>query len=290
MTADIDIKSFLSSPHCKSLARATADTYRHAINSLTSFISGRAGNRPEPSITADLLNDYTQHMAGLGKSGKTIQQYITIIKIAMRSIGHPIEYTYRIPNAEKKAHKLKSMNRWFTEDEIRQCLGYRWPEFHIRNHLIVRLMIETGARVREIANVRFKDVAMTKKTVWLTDSKTEPRPVFYSDDTKRSFEKLLRATNVIIFDHQARKVFPSPQHIKKIITDMLVDIGIKDSKDGRGPHTFRHYSATYLHYVGGMSLADIGRLFGDKPEMIRDRYLHPTPEMMQAKMEKAMNW
>jgi integrase len=57
--------------------------------------------------------------------------------------------------------------------------------------------------------------------------------------------------------------------MKRIVNDMLKGLALKDGKDGRGPHTFRHYFATYLCYVGGMEISDIGFLMGDTPDMIR---------------------
>ena len=121
--------------------------------------------------------------------------------------------------------------------------------------------------------------------VWLRESKTQPRAVFFSLETGKVFEKVVREKQAQIWTKSVN-LFPSVGHIKRIINDMLRDLGLKNEKDGRGPHTFRHYCATYLHYVGGMSISDIGFLLGDTPDMIRERYLHPTPEMLKGRMDK----
>ena len=71
---------------------------------------------------------------------------------------------------------------------------------------------------------------------------------------------------------------------------MLSDLGMKKIKDGRGCHTFRHYCATHLFYVGGMGLNDIATLLGDAPETIRSTYLHPTPKMLYKRVKQAMGW
>jgi integrase len=84
-------------------------------------------------------------------------------------------------------------------------------------------------------------------------------------------------------------LFPGVGHMKRIVNDMLVDLDLKNGADGRGPHTFRHYCATHLHYIGNVSISDIGFLLGDTPDMIRSSYLHPTPEMLKGRMENVWN-
>ena len=76
--------------------------------------------------------------------------------------------------------------------------------------------------------------------------------------------------------------------IKKIVTNMLTDLGLKNGADGRGPHTFRHWLATYLHYEQDVSMMDIAFLFGDKVETIRDNYIHPTPRMLRRRVMGAL--
>jgi integrase len=271
----------------KDLAKDTLDSYHHSLQAFVDFSSDRIQSVEE--ITTDTFEKYTAYLREhKGCSGTSIQQYVTILKLMLRWADHPVEYTYRLPSKERKLVKLKRMNRWFTEQDVSRCLGYRFPVHHDRNHLAVRLMVETGARVREIAQVTSIDVDPDKCMVWLRESKTEPRPVFYSTETGKVFDQVIRSRQVHMWNRYI-KLFPSVGHIKKIINDMLKDLGLKNGKDGRGPHTFRHYCATYLHYVGGMSISDIGFLLGDTPGMIRDRYLHPTPEMLKGRMDKVWN-
>ena len=199
----------------------------------------------------------------------------------------PIEFTHHVSSRERKQQKRKSLNRWFDESDVKKCLEYRFPSDHTRNHLLVRVLLETGARIREIADLTLDRVDFDNNTLWISDSKTEPRPVFISDDTQSIFESLfieqkLHPQQGFHGVNEKVKIFPSTNRLKAIIHEMLVDLKIKTPRDGRGPHTFRHYVATLLHYDGGMSLTDLGFLLGDKPETIRDNYLHPTAKMLQA--------
>ena len=85
-------------------------------------------------------------------------------------------------------------------------------------------------------------------------------------------------------------LFPSTARIRQVVNEMLKDLGLKNGADGRGPHTFRHYTASYLFYAGNMRIEDIAFLMGDTVDMIRTRYLHPTPMMLRERVAKAMGW
>jgi integrase len=225
------------------LAKDTLDSYYHSLQAFVDFSANRIQSVEE--INTDTLEKYTAYLREhKGCSGTSIQQYVTILKLMLRWADHPIEYTYRLPSKERKLVKLKLMNRWFTEEDISRCIGYRFPVHHDRNHLAVRLMVETGARVREIARITSVDVDMDKQMVWLRESKTQPRAVFFSPETGRVFEKVIQNKQFTMWNKPVN-LFPSVGHIKKIINDMLMDLGLKNGKDGRGPHTFRHYGERY---------------------------------------------
>lgn len=298
MTTQISLTTmtneFMASPNFTSLALSTQDFYRSIINTLLEICDETTSCGP-----AGFLSTVAAALDARGVCGTSIQLYITVAKIIFRWAGQPVEFTYRIPSAERKAAKIKRLNRWFNEQDIEACLGHDFGNNHERNHLMIRLFVETGARVRELANVKIDDVDLESNTIFLSDSKTQPRPAFFSDETKVLLDLYMeriapgrRQIQMGLFSEKVenKNLFCSVQQIQKIVNDMLTDLELKNGKDGRGPHTFRHWCATYLHYVGGMSLTDIGFLLGDKPDMIRDRYLHPTPAMLQGRMKAAMGW
>jgi integrase len=86
------------------------------------------------------------------------------------------------------------------------------------------------------------------------------------------------------------EIFPDAPRITQMIMEMLEDLGLKKPRDGRGPHTFRHYLATRLFYVGNMRIEDIAFLLGDTTETIVNNYLDPTPLMLRERVSRAMRW
>jgi integrase len=263
----------------KDLRPETIRLYRNALNPLIAF--HRSTNNFQ-------LKDYANFLRENKCSGKTIQQYLTIAKMFLKWNGTPAEYTYRIPASERKQSQLKAINRWFTEADVEKCKNYKFPRSKnpLRNRAIVHLLIDTGARVREISRIKAKDINVTNKTVFLSDSKTEPRSAFFSEDTANIISAHKQRAILNLHD----RLFPSTKHVRKIVNDMLIDLELKKGADGRGPHTFRHYVATWLHYEGGMSIMDIAFLLGDTPGTIRDNYIHPTSSMLQRRVNGAMEW
>jgi len=233
-----------------------------------------------------VIDNYIQYMRKKKISGKSIQLYLIILKIFYRWMSVPLQYTYRLDSEELKSHAAKRKGRWFTESDIEKCLNYFNTDREVRNNIMVRLLVETGVRLNELANVRNMDVSVPERMIQIKVTKTMPRVVFFSPET----QKLI----IRYYDtHRTKKsdlLFSSRYNIKKLTKKMLDDLGLKTGRDGRGPHTFRHYCATWLFYVGSMQLMDIARLLGDTPEMIEKCYLHPTPDILRRKIDKAMAW
>lgn len=283
------IQEYLESPDVKKLAKSTRELYGHALNHADQFCKTTATlyQMEGPGLRDEAIPWLSENMAMFAEqlesknlSGKSIQQYLTCTKIFLKWAGYPVEFTYKISNKARQENKKKHLDRWFTEKDIEKCLDYRF-EGDIRYQAIVRLLVETGARVGEIAEIKPEDVHLEERHIFI-QGKTEPRPVIISDDTAVLLSTILGG---MIFD---TRLFPGVAKVKATITKMLEDLGLKNGKDGRGPHTFRHYTATYLFYEGDVRIEDIAFLLGDKVETIRERYLHPTPEMLRKRVGSSL--
>lgn len=289
------IEKYLKSSELRALTRRTREHYGVALSHLNSFLNSKGCIELSEAAQAQMMHGFCDYLREKRKTGATIQQYITITKMLMRWNRVPIDFTYRIPSEDKKRKQLKDADRWFNEKEIQLCREYSFPSINdpkimIRNQLMISLLIETGARIDEIANIKGKDFDLENNTVFLGISKTQVRPVFYSTETSKLVHDLHDLICVLFKSDWEYRIFPTTVFCKEIVTDMLNELGLKRQNDGRGPHTFRHYVATYLYYVGNMDLNDLSIFLGDKPETIRNNYLHPTPEMLRNRVKGAYGW
>ncbi|MFK5952480.1 MAG: site-specific integrase [Desulfobacterium sp.] len=284
------VNSYLQSPNTVALAEKTKTLYRAVLHKkLIPFCEINDITTLDDDFKTH-IGAYSKYLQASGLSAHSTQQYLTITKIFMTAIGAPIKFTFKIPRPAKQAFDLKHQKRWFNDRDIARCKTYPFPRNHIRNHVLVKLMVETGARVNEIANIKVGDIQLEKGTILLGVSKTIPRPVFFSQETGIYLGQYLAAKFPDPAMDTFKRIFPGSNQIWRIIIEMLTDLGMKSHGDGRGPHTFRHFTATDLHFVRGMDLTDVAFLLGDTPETISTRYLHPNAEMLQSRMKKASGW
>jgi integrase len=199
----------------------------------------------------------------------------------MKWTGHAVIATHRISDGERKKQQRKQLRRWFNKEDIAKCLAYTFPKSTPKNALLYRVIImllhDTGARVREIAKIEAEHIDIKNRALWLMESKSEPRAAFFSPTTQNMIENLKRALRR---RNWRGRIFPDTIRITQVVMEMLEDLGLKKPRDGRGPHTFRHYLATRLFYAGNMRIEDIAFLLGDTTETIVNNYPHPTPLMI----------
>ena len=277
------IQKYLESPDVTKLAKSTRDLYGYALGHLWDFL-----NKDPAWIDTVNMPGFAAYLESKNLSGKSIQQYLTCTKIFLKWAGYPTDFTYKISNEDRQTNKRKHLDRWFSKADIDKCLAYKFENCNgssLMYRVIVRLLEETGCRVGELATVTIGDIHIEDRYLFV-HGKTEPRPVIISDETAMMLDQYL--ATIISFSPDM-KVFPQVGKIKAVITKMLENLGLKNGNDGRGPHTFRHYTATYLFYQCDMRLEDIAFLLGDKVETIRERYLHPTPGMLRDRVYAAWN-
>jgi integrase len=277
------INEYLESPEVTALAETTRANYGYSLKSLQTYcvrnlISELGPGFPIQAFMDDLLTQVTAQSA---------RQYLTVIKMFFKHIGHPLDYAFKTPSAQKKAQKIKRLERWFSDEEIELCRNHEFPKHKFRlqrtrNRALVGLLIDTGARISEICAIKAEHVNFEKRIVHLGVSKTQPRAGFFSEHTEQFLRKMEMAMGLWFSD----TIFLPADTSKRIVIDMLKDLKIH--KPGRGPHTFRHWVANHLYFDKGMDLLDVAFLLGDSPEVIRKTYLHPTPAQMQKRLKGAM--
>ncbi len=286
------IKDFINSKDIRALSASSQAMYRYALASFRQFCYRETVG----DIDLYSVETFCGILLTNKKSISTIKQYLTIVKMYLKWAGNPIEYSFKAPAGAKKKQQLKQIERWFTEKEVASILEYRSQNgTALRNQIMVRLLFETGARIQEIACIAWKDVSLMDRTVWLRTSKTVPRPAFISRETN---SLLSRYQNTIEFnftgdDDEAeweKNLFPNVAQCKKVFTDMLVELGLKNGADGRGPHTCRHAFCSRMHYIGKMSVDDIAILVGDTASTVRDVYLHIPENILKEKYDTAWHF
>jgi len=285
------IYDYLCSDEVARLARNTQILYSYTLDHMERFMAetqtltpaDMSRLHPPYKLESFDMPGFAAFLEKRKLSGKTVQQYLTCAKVFLNWAGYHVEYTYRVSNKEIQANKRKHLDRWFSEEEIDMCLQYDFPHSHelgLMFKAIIHVLIETGCRVGEVSNLKPDDLDLDEQYI-IVHGKTEPRPVIISEETVEMIRNVLSEGRPLF---RGGKLFPSTDAIKSAVAGMLKDLGLKSTSDGRGPHTFRHYVATYLYYTGGMDIDSIAFLLGDTVDTIRSKYLHPTPNMIKKRV------
>jgi integrase len=284
------ISQYLNSPEYQSLSEESQKTYGYAINRFREFMVSQG----ETEITAETVmrnkDRFIRYMQNL--SGSSIRFYMQVVRIMMTAMKMPVpDFGYKLSELERRRNNRKQEGRWLTAADVDACYDYVWEQNHTRNHCIIRLLAESGLRVQELADLRWSDLNIAGRTARVNKSKTTVRTVIYSPATAAHL-KTYRSRYIRKHGISSESLlFPIQKAaIKQIIKLMFTALGIKTGADGRGCHVFRHWAATNMYYNGGMALEDVAKLLGDKPQTIFNTYLHPTDEMLAARVEKAMGW
>ena len=283
-----EIDGYLTSPDILALALATQKAYGYSMGHLREYCRRRAIHsfedfQPRMPLYAKWLKQERQI------TDQSVQQHINNVKIFLAWLGHPVEYTYKISNHDKQAKKRKHSKRWLSENEVAMCLNYPFENSskinQIKYRLIIRLLVETGCRAKELACLQGYEVDIDEQTLYLSTSKTEPRPAFFSPITQELFLKLKKKKGA-----WKGELFPSVDRIKQVVNEMLGELGLKNGKDGRGPHVFRHYMSSYLFFIGKMRIEEIAVLMGDTVQIVQSVYLHAPELVLREKISAAWGW
>ena len=215
------IQQFFDSQRKGALAESTKKMYRGvARTKLIPFCKTKSIMRLDETFN-DHMEEYAQYLRDTGASAQTALEYLTVTKQFFAFHGYDIKSSYRIPRADKQAWDLKQEQRWFSEDEVAMCRTYKFRINHIRNHLLVRLFSETGARINEVANIRLRDVDFRMKTLLLHHSKTIPRSVKLNAETSIYMQWHIQDKFPDPDQSFNSNIFPRKNMIYKIIMEML---------------------------------------------------------------------
>ena len=230
MQIDPLIDEFLQERVVRGLAVQTVDQYRWALTRLRKVASEMPETRREilPAMADPALSNESRR---------------DLLKCLRRFSGWA-ERHYNIPNAAaliEPAPKRRNLPRVFTQAEIAQVLGAaRSP----RDRALILLVLDTGLRLGEVANLRSQDI----KEGWLVvNGKTGVRQVPVSDEVRSMLLELCDGEHV--WTGQRGPIERNGVNLAYRRT--FKRSGLTGPK--LGPHTLRHtFGTAYIRAGGGV--------------------------------------
>ena len=271
------LSSWVRSMRAMNLSDATIDTYLLATRQLIEHLGGQGRSVGADDITADDIRSFLGHVLATRASATARQRYASLKQLFkwLEEEGE-IEVSpmtkVRPPRVQEQPVPVLS------DSEISALLGSvpsqarRQKLEDTRDLAILRLFVDTGMRLGELAGLRVVDVDLDLGVAVVLGTGRQVRSVPFGDRTSAALDRYLRRRG----GHYASDV----EWLWLGLRGRLKDSGIaqmvarRSRQAGIGrvhPHQFRHTMAHRWLAAGGAE-GDLQRLAGWKSPQMLARY------------------
>ncbi len=216
------------------------------VSSMYSY-AARAGLVPEGFNPARGIEKYKEHARECYLTSEELDRIGAAIREA-ETVGIPWEVDETHPKAKHvpKHDRLTKLSKHSTA--------------------AVRLLLFTGARLREILNLRWENVDMERGLLFLQDSKTGKKTIFLNSPALAVLDGLPRIDDYVIASEKPGQPRPDLKRTWKTISKRAALAGVRI-------HDLRH---TFASVGAGASLGlpMIGKLLGHTQASTTQRYAH----------------
>lgn len=265
-------------------SKGTTDFYKFYLRSIDKHL----GQIETESITNNDILDYILIIrknspeisnASLNKhivTLKTVVTYTTGRKITFQKLKEQKKLTDTI--SDKTVSKIFSHYQKNLSDR-----------FAFRNYVYLRLMLDTGLRMNEMNNLKFRDIDFDTNSIHVVITKTNvDRIVCFTESTSELLWKFVVTQKIkkyLFFDFLTNEMLTTSSvecFIYRIKKRLLITESIT-------PHKWRHTFATYYLRNGG-NLETLRMLLGHSNLKTTQRYLHLSTNDISVDYKKAMQY
>ncbi len=231
------------------------------ISSLYSF-AGENGYAPEGCNPAQSIKKFPE---------KRRERFLTSEELARFGkalrLGEAVGLPWHVDESNPKAkHAPKEANRYTVLDPYAAAA--------------IRLLILTGARLREILHVKWENIDFDRGIIHLPDSKTGRRPIYLSSTAQTILSGLPRVEgNAFVFI--GNKAGKPRTDLKKPWTAVTKAAAL----EGLRIHDLRHSFAS-IGVSASMGLPIVGKLLGHTQPSTTARYAHLDADPMKRAVEQ----
>lgn len=235
---------------------------------------------PKDFLTRD---SHTQHKLMLKFSNHTDERYATSYRgkifALLRAVMRYCEsagYVKELPDFPKVPMSAKDRSLCLSQETEKAIEDECLNQGHLMLRYFVKLMLDTGLRVKEAYDLTVQDYSPATRTLQVRSTKTGTRTIPLTStarDCLTYFKHLTdgKPTTKLLSHYPRRTMVNEWSHVRKAL-------GQEDNKDFV-PYILRHTFITRM-VQGGMPLFQVQQLVGHAHITTTARYAHVTPPKM----------
>lgn len=153
MSLDMYIDNFISSRYLLGCSQKTIEDYSYFLGRFKKLC-------PDPDLTVDAYNRYCLLLLDSDLARSSVRSHLIHLRAFLRWCN--AEYDLRLKVSDIKLPKAASRQVDILSDEEVKVLLSVYSDFynyiHVRNMLIISLMLDSGCRMSDIVNLRYDNV------------------------------------------------------------------------------------------------------------------------------------
>lgn len=244
-------------------------------------IKDTIGVKPLNSITSDDAKELQKSLINAGYANSTINHIIELVKTIF-NYGIK-EQIFKNLNPFSDITHIKTDNarlRYLSTTEIKELLNVVKSDEIL--YLFTLISLHTGARIRSVLNIKFKDINFDENIINLTDLKNKS---FYIGALTSGVKQILQSKKykkddfIVSYTNGEQCQIKRIQRRLKPILDELFNQGLEanDAKNRVVIHTLRHTFASHLA-IQGTPIFTIQKLINHKDIKNTMRYAKLSKE------------
>ena len=229
------------------------------------------------------ISDFIIYLKKSGYKSTSINRMLS----TLRSFYKYLEKNKKIINNPfSMVSSLKTEKRlpnYFKYDEFNKMIDTLDDSpLDIRNRLILEMLLATGLRVSELANIKINDIDYLNQEIKVMGKGSKERIVYYGSYAADSLDKYINESrNILLNGRESQYLFINNNGGNlttrgiRLIIDNIVKKACINSKVS--PHTFRHTFATMM-LNEGCDIKSVQELLGHSSLSTTGIYTHLTNE------------